>query len=62
MKQTLEKRLLVDISALREMVARNEVKITWVEKEKQLSDILTKSGVNSTSILDILQSSKMISL
>mgnify|MGYP001796156622 CR=1 FL=1 len=62
MKQTLEKRLLLDISALREMVARNEVKITWVEKEKQLSDILTKSGVNSTSILDILQSSKMISL
>ena len=30
MKQTSEKRLLLDISTLREMVERNEVKITWI--------------------------------
>ena len=45
MKQTLEKCLLIDISATWEMVKRNEITVTWINTEKQLSDILTKSGV-----------------
>lgn len=47
MKQTLEKCLLVDFAVIREMVERNEVHITWIKKEKQLRDILTKSKVSS---------------
>ena len=43
MKQTSEKRLLVDISTIQEMVERNEITVTWINKEKQLSEILTKS-------------------
>ena len=34
LKQTLEKQLLVDISAIREMVEKNEIDITWIEKTK----------------------------
>ena len=62
MKQTLEKRLLVDISSIREMIERNEIKVTWIGKEKQLSDILTKVGVSSKGLLNILSNSKMIDL
>ena len=45
-KQTLEKRLLVETAAIREMVERNEINISWIKKEKQLGDILTKSGAS----------------
>ena len=62
MKQTLEKRLLVDISSIREMIERNEIKVTWIGKEKQLSDILTKAGVSPRGLLNILSTSKMIDL
>ena len=62
MKQTLEKRLLVDISSIQEMIERNEIKVTWIGKEKQLSDILTKAGVSSKGLLNILSNSKMIDL
>ena len=62
MKQTLEKRLLVDISSIREMIERNEIKVTWIGKEKQLSDILTKAGVSSKELLSILSTSQMIDL
>ena len=39
-KQTLEKRLIVDISSLREMVDQT----VWTEKDKQISDVLRKAG------------------
>ena len=44
MKQTLEKCLFITISAIQEMVERNDIAVTWISKEKQLSDVLTKSG------------------
>ena len=46
LKQTLEKRLLVDISAIREMVEKAEINVTWIEKSKQIGDILTKAGAS----------------
>ena len=45
-KQTLEKILMVDISFIREMVDNNQIQVIWVEKDKQISDVLTKSGVS----------------
>ena len=48
MKQTLEKHLLIDIAAIREMTEKNAMKLVWMEKEKQISDVLTKSRVSST--------------
>ena len=35
MKQTLEKRLIVDISSKGEMIEGNEVEVTWIEKANQ---------------------------
>ena len=58
-KQTSEKRLIVDISAVREMSDRNELSVTWIKKEKQLSDVLTKYGASNRLLLDILQTGRM---
>ena len=32
------------ISFIHEMVDQNEVEIVWAEKDKQISDVLTKEG------------------
>ena len=61
-KQTLEKQLIVDISSRRKMVDRNEVQIVWTEKEKQMSDVLTKARALQKLLLEILESSKMLDL
>ena len=49
LKQTLEKLLLVDISAIREMVEKNEINITWIEKTKQIRESLQKLEHHPTS-------------
>ena len=59
MKETLEKCWLVNIAAIREMFERNGINIRWIEKEKQLGDILTKSRASSKILWDGLSSSKM---
>ena len=60
MKQTLEKRLLVDITAIREMVEGNEINITLIKEEKQMGDILTESGASPKILWDVSSSSKII--
>ena len=45
MKQTFQEGLLVD------MIERNEIEVTWIEKERQISDVLTKAGVSSRELL-----------
>ena len=37
-----EKRLKVDISALREMIERDEFEIHWIQSNQQLADVFTK--------------------
>ena len=49
-----DKRLMVDISALREMIDRNEVIIQWTESEHQLADVLTKLGANYKKLSGVL--------
>ena len=49
-----EKRLRVDIAAIRECVGNNEVEVQWVSKENQLADVLTKQGADSTKLLKVL--------
>ena len=44
------------------MVEKNEINITWIEKTKQIGDILTKAGASSNVISGVLSSSKMIEL
>ena len=51
-----DKRLRVELSAIRELVEKNEVKVRWIEKEHQLSNVLTKKGASPMSLLEALQS------
>ena len=53
LNQTLEKQLLVDISAIGEMDERNKINTTWIEKTKQISDILTKAQASPNIILKL---------
>ena len=62
MKETLEKRLIVDISSIREMIKRNEIEVTWIEKERQIGDVYKTTGVSSSELPNVLSTSKMISL
>ena len=48
MKQTLEERLILDISSKGEMMEGNEIEVAWIEKKRQLSDFFTKAGVPSS--------------
>ena len=61
-KQTLEIRLIVDISSIRETVDNNQIQVIWVGKDKQISDVLTKSGASQKSLLNILETEKMLSM
>ena len=38
------------------MIKRNEIEVTWIEKERQISDVLTKAGVSSSELLNVLSS------
>ena len=59
-KQTIEKILMVDISFIREMVNNNQIQVIWVEKNKQISDVLTESGVSQKCLLNIFETGKML--
>ena len=61
-KQTLQKRLTVDISSIWGMIERNEIEVTWIEKERQIFDVFTKAGVSFNELLNVFSTSKMISL
>ena len=55
-KATLDCRLRVEISALREMCNNDEILINWVSSENQLSDPLTKRGTSHQKLIQVLQS------
>ena len=61
-KQTIEKILMVDISFIREMVDYDQIQVIWVERDKQISDVLTTSGVSQESLLKILETGKILSM
>ena len=45
--------------ALREMCEKNELLINWIEKQYQLSDVLTKRGASSQSLIEKIQKGKL---
>ena len=49
-----EKRLHVEMNALREMVDNKTIQIEWISTDKQLADVLTKHGVNKKKLTDVL--------
>ena len=55
-KFVTEKRLRIDIAALKESLCRGDIrKITWVNAGKQLADCLTKEGASSYKLIDTLK-------
>ena len=44
----------MDVARIREMLQLKEIKVKWVDNEKQLADPLTKSGASSTKLLEVL--------
>ena len=54
--QISDRRLRVEVSAIRQMVDRNEISVQWTNKEKQLSDVLTKKGASQSLMMNTLQS------
>lgn len=54
-KQIQDKRLRVDVSSIREMAERNEIEVIWVDKEKQIADVLTKKGAPCSMLCQTLQ-------
>ena len=44
----------MDIARLREMADRKEIKVTWVEGNKQVADCLTKRDAFSKRLLEVL--------
>ena len=57
-----DKRLHIDLSAIAEMVKRDNVKIIWVDGSKQLANVLTKKGAGFHQILEVLRSGSIQSL
>ena len=58
-KLTLDRRLRLDISAVREMCEKEEVCLPWIETRQQLSDVLKKKGASSASLVAALQNGKI---
>ena len=54
-----DKRLLIDMSALREMVDTAELKVEWVSTDRQLADVLTKVGVHKQKLMDVLSAGQL---
>ena len=58
-KNTVEKRLVVDIAALREMVNKKEILLYKIDSSKNLSNVLTKKGAPSVTLTEPLQEGKL---
>ena len=58
--QTSDRRLRVEVSAIREMVDREEISVMWVKKDQQLSDVLTKKGASPNPLMSVLQQGSLL--
>ena len=54
-----DKRLMIDMSSLREMVDRRELQIKWVNTEQQLANVLTKAGASRDNLVNVLKTGRL---
>ena len=50
-----DRRLRVDIAALRQMVEKGEVNFHWIDSSMQLADGLTKKGASKARLLEVIE-------
>ena len=55
----LDKRLLIDMAGIRELVETKEVIIKWIPTEYQLANSLTKFGASKKKLLEVLNTSQL---
>ena len=58
-KLASDKRMRVEISAIREMVEKGEISAHWIEKESNVSDVLTKKNASHILMMDTIQEGKL---
>ena len=58
-KAVSDRRLRVEISALRELIQNNEIVLKWIEGSLQISNVLTKHGASPFSLIEILKLGKL---
>ena len=54
-----DKRLLIDMAALREMIEKKELDLKWVRTDQQLADVLTKAGANKQKLVEALSTGSL---
>ena len=52
---TSDKRLLIDLAALREMIDQRQIKMHWLSTEYQLANNLTKMGASKQKLMEALR-------
>ena len=50
-KSVSDQRLRIDLAIIREAINKEEVTLNWVPTSCQLSDVLTKEGVDPSALL-----------
>ena len=58
-KPVADKRLRIDISALKEAIKQHQIKCHWVPTELQLADCLTKLGASSLKLMNTIETGKL---
>ena len=54
-----EKRLMIDMTALRQMVERREVEIEWIPTGQQLANVLTKEGADKRELRTVIAEGRL---
>ena len=54
-----EKRLRVDIAAIRDDIKQNIIVVEWISKENQVADVLTKQGANQVKLICLLKNGRI---
>ena len=62
MKNVSEKRLRIDLATLKQLVQEGYVIMKWIRSDLQLVDCLTKKGVNTFKLLNILEKGNLAEL
>ena len=61
-KAVSDKRLRVEINALRQMINKDEIILRWIDGKHQLANVLTKKRASPFSLMEVLKSGDLTSV
>ena len=59
-KQVNDRRLRIDIGAIKEVLGREVKQIRWIHGSSQLANCLTKRGASGTTLIKVLQDGQLV--